>query len=101
MKELERLGVFIFRILRTDRANVAANTVGINDYVKGQEKELDVSFDWNQKTNFDLIQTCILNCVFLHSHGNVTLFHQPSVTELLEIAITGYIKALWEKIKCF
>lgn len=51
--------------------------------------------------SFDLIQTCILNCVFLQSHGNVTLFHQPSATELLETAVTGYIKALWEKIKCF
>lgn len=103
MKELERLGVFIFRVLGIDWANIAAKTVGINGYVKGQEKELEAPFDWSQKTDLilDLIQICILNCVFLQSYGNITLFHQPSATELLEIAITRYIKALWEKIKCF
>lgn len=48
-----------------------------------------------------LLKFGILNCVFGEAVEVNFLLPQPHASEMLVIAITGYIKALWEKTKCF
>lgn len=49
---------------------LAANALGITDYITGQENELDDPFGWSQKTNLDPTRICYSELCLLQSRGN-------------------------------